>query len=74
MTRLARTTGRAGMNLGDKSASLFGAHAWAARGQRASLETALAAAKEEGNLFIIQSGRKKGSGERLRKRDRQNTL
>lgn len=54
--------------------SLFGAHAWAARGQRASFETALAAAKEEGNLFIIQSKRKKGRGERLHRKARQNTL
>lgn len=44
--------------------SLFGAHAWAARGQKASLETALAGAKEEeGNLLIIQpEKKKKGSG------------
>lgn len=54
--------------------SLFGAHAWAARGQRASFETALAAAKEEGNLFIIQSKRKKGRGELLHRKARQNTL
>lgn len=54
--------------------SLFGAHAWAARGQKASLETALAAAKEEGNLFIIQSKRKKGRGELLHRKARQNTL
>lgn len=54
--------------------SLFGAHAWAARGQKASLETALAAAKEEGNLFIIQSQRKKGRAELRHRKARQNTL
>lgn len=43
-----------------RAESLFEAHAWAARGQKASLETALAAAKEEGNLFIIQPEEKEG--------------
>lgn len=43
--------------------SLFGAHAWAARGQKASLETALAGAKEvEGNLLIIQPEKEKNVG------------
>lgn len=54
--------------------SLFEAHAWAAREQKASLETALAGAKEEGNLFIIQSEKKKGRGELLHRKARQNTL
>lgn len=71
MTRLARTTGRAGMNLGDKSARVYlGLTLGLTHGQRASLETALAAAREEGNLFIIQPGRKKGRGEHKKKTDK----
>lgn len=66
--------------------SLFGAHAWAARGQKDSLETALAAAKEGGSLFIIQSKEKRRAerergeellrrkGRRRKKKARQNTL
>lgn len=57
-----------------KRESLSGAHAWAARWQKASLETALAATKEEGNLFIIQPEKKKGRGERLHRKAQQNTL
>lgn len=57
-----------------KRESLFGAHAWAARWQKASLETALASVKEGGSLFIIQSEKKKGRGELLHRKAGQNTL
>lgn len=59
--------------------SLFGAHAWAARGQKASLETALAGAKEEeGNLLIIQPEKEKKMwgerGELLHRKAQRRTL
>lgn len=53
-----------------KVQSLFEAHARAARRQKASLETALAAAKEEGNLFIIQPLRVREGERRKRKGER----
>ena len=65
-TRLARTTGRSRMNLGDKGARVYlGLTLGLRADKRPAWKQLWPPLKEEGNLFIIQPEKKKGRGELL---------